>query len=94
VRADLLCEPKRRPSRSRSGAGGPPPEYTIEQTQTDAYVFLTVYPTTFNLRDADYSTLGQQLKNYTEVYNRTVFLRFAPEMYALCSPVSALLTHS
>lgn len=58
----------------------------IEQTQTDAAVYLTVYPSTFNLRDADWAVLGGQLRNYTEVYNRTVFLRFAPEMQGIWMP--------
>jgi len=62
------------------GAGGPAPEYLIEQSFTDAAVFLTVYPTTLDLTDEDYTTLGQQIKNYTDNYDRTVFLRFAPEM--------------
>ncbi|OAV95369.1 hypothetical protein PTTG_05428 [Puccinia triticina 1-1 BBBD Race 1] len=42
-----------------TGAGGPAPEYLIEQTQTDAAVFLTVYPTGLDtVTDDDLKLLG------------------------------------
>lgn len=64
-----------------TGGGGPAPEYLIEQTQTDAAVLLTVYPTGFDtVTDDDLKSLGVQLSGYTHDFNRTVFLRFAPEM--------------
>ncbi|PLW41636.1 hypothetical protein PCASD_05401 [Puccinia coronata f. sp. avenae] len=70
-----------------TGAGGPAPEYLVEQTQTDAAVFLTVYPTGYDtVTDDDLKLLGLQLQGYTEVMNRTVFLRFAPEMQGQWNP--------
>ncbi|OAV87113.1 hypothetical protein PTTG_29564 [Puccinia triticina 1-1 BBBD Race 1] len=64
-----------------TGVGGPAPEYLIENTATDAAVFLTVYPAALNtISDADYTILGTQLLAYTKDFNRTVFLRWAPEM--------------
>lgn len=70
-----------------TGAGGPAPEYLIEQTQTDAAVFLTVYPTGLDtVTDDDLKLLGTQLQGYTQVMNRTVFLRFAPEMQGTWNP--------
>ncbi|KAA1088852.1 hypothetical protein PGTUg99_032464 [Puccinia graminis f. sp. tritici] len=70
-----------------TGAGGPAPEYLIEQTQTDAAVFLTVYPTGLDVvTDDDLKLLGVQLQGYTEVLNRTVFLRFGPEMQGQWNP--------
>jgi len=64
-----------------TGVGGPAPEYLIENTATDAAVFLTVYPTELSaLSDADYTTLGNQLLAYAKDFNRTTFLRWAPEM--------------
>ncbi|POW12626.1 hypothetical protein PSTT_04268 [Puccinia striiformis] len=70
-----------------TGVGGPAPEYLIEQSQTDAAVFLTVYPTGFDtVTDDDLKLLGVQLQGYTDVLNRTVFLRFAPEMQGLWNP--------
>jgi hypothetical protein len=46
-----------------AGEGGPAPEWLIEQTQTTANVFLTVYPQSFDISDADYAILGSQLVN-------------------------------
>ncbi|KAG0146197.1 hypothetical protein CROQUDRAFT_715707 [Cronartium quercuum f. sp. fusiforme G11] len=71
-----------------TGAGGPAPEYLIEQTNTDAAVFLTVYPTSFNISDSDFNILGNQLAAYTNQtgLNRTVFLRFGPEMQGTWNP--------
>lgn len=45
-------------------------------------MFLTVYPTSLNIADADLNALGTQLATYTNTttLNRTVFLRFGPEM--------------
>ncbi|CAD6574881.1 MAG: hypothetical protein CYPHOPRED_005532 [Cyphobasidiales sp. Tagirdzhanova-0007] len=65
-----------------TGGGGIGPEELIEFTTTDAAVFLTVYPINglLNITPNDYTLLGNQLLNYTENYNRSVFLRFAPEM--------------
>jgi hypothetical protein len=45
-----------------TGVGGPAPEYLIENTATDAAVFLTVYPAALSaISDADYTGLGTQL---------------------------------
>ncbi|KAH9443658.1 hypothetical protein KEM48_009771 [Puccinia striiformis f. sp. tritici PST-130] len=64
-----------------TGVGGPAPEYLVENTATDAAVFLTVYPAALSaISDTDYSSLGTQLLAYTKDFNRTVFLRWAPEM--------------
>lgn len=64
-----------------TGAGGGAPEELIERTATDAAVFLTVYPSQgFSvLTDDDFTALGNQILNWTENYNRSVFLRWAPE---------------
>jgi len=70
-----------------TGAGGPAPEYLVEQSQTDAAVFLTVYPTGLDtVTDENLKQLGEQLRGYTDVMNRTVFLRFAPEMQGTWNP--------
>jgi len=65
-----------------TGAGGMAPEYFIEESGTDAAVFLTVYPMSglYNITQDDYTALGNQILNYTENYDRQVFLRFGPEM--------------
>lgn len=64
-----------------TGVGGPAPEYLIENTATDAAVFLTVYPSDLNqISDTDYTILGNQLLAYQKDFNRTVFLRWGPEM--------------
>ncbi|GAA6041634.1 hypothetical protein JCM8097_007782 [Rhodosporidiobolus ruineniae] len=65
-----------------TGSGGPAPENTIEESETDAAVFLTVYPTTGfnNVTTDDFTILAQQILVYQTTYNRTVFLRYAPEM--------------
>ncbi|GAA5954071.1 hypothetical protein JCM21900_005398 [Sporobolomyces salmonicolor] len=65
-----------------TGAGGAAPENQIELSATDAAVFLTVYPTSgfAAVTDDDFTALGQQILNYQQVLNRTVFLRYAPEM--------------
>jgi len=71
-----------RPYNYTTGAGGPAPEYLIERSGTDAAVFLTVYPSEGfdTLTPDDFTALGNQLLNYTSNYNRTTFLRWAPEM--------------
>ncbi|BGP36250.1 hypothetical protein JCM10449v2_000148 [Rhodotorula kratochvilovae] len=64
-----------------TGAGGPAPESLIERSATDAAVFLTIYPTTFDeVTDDDFTSLGKQILDYQQNLNRTVFLRYAPEM--------------
>ncbi|KAK4699021.1 hypothetical protein P7C70_g7244, partial [Phenoliferia sp. Uapishka_3] len=65
-----------------TGAGGAAPESPIELSSTDAAVFLTVYPTLGYdvLTTADYQALAQQISDYHTINNRTVFLRYAPEM--------------
>ncbi|CEQ38579.1 SPOSA6832_00009, partial [Sporobolomyces salmonicolor] len=65
-----------------TGAGGAAPENQIELSATDAAVFLTVYPTSgfAAVTDDDFTALGQQILNYQQALNRTVFLRYAPEM--------------
>ena len=52
-------------SRSVSkGAGGPAPEYLIENSATDAAVFLTVYPDDLEVITADdFTALGNQILN-------------------------------
>lgn len=75
----------------------------IEQSQTNAAIFLTVYPTSLDLSDDDWSQLTDQINScrssshlfFSLSYRpqqligcviadvekqRTVFLRFAPEM--------------
>ncbi|KAI8453730.1 glycoside hydrolase superfamily [Phakopsora pachyrhizi] len=70
-----------RPYNYTTGIGGPAPEYLIENTATDAAVFLSVYPDSLtNLTDNDFTTLSHQIMAYQKDFNRTVFLRFAPEM--------------
>lgn len=82
---------------------------SIEQSGTDAAVFLTVYPTSgFGaVQTSDFEALGSQIKacpfrsmaqggaqsetyDVTSadqtLYNRTVFLRYAPEMQGLWFP--------
>ena len=44
-----------------TGAGGPAPAYQVLQTQTNAFIALTVYPASFNLQASDYTQLGQQI---------------------------------
>lgn len=74
-----------------TGAGGPAPEYVIENTATDAAVFITVYPTALTLlSDNDYTVLGNQILAYQTDYNRTVFLRWAPEMQGRWNPYGQL----
>ncbi|GAA5882807.1 hypothetical protein JCM16303_002468 [Sporobolomyces ruberrimus] len=65
-----------------TGAGGPAPENQIERSSTDAHVFLTVYPVDGfqTVAEADFTALGQQILDYQTNLNRTVFLRYAPEM--------------
>ncbi|KAH9821506.1 glycoside hydrolase superfamily [Melampsora americana] len=68
-----------------TGAGGPAPEYVIENTATDAAVFITVYPASLTvLSDNDYTVLDQS------DFNRTVFLRWAPEMQGRWNPYGQL----
>lgn len=54
----------------------------IERSGTDAAVFLTVYPTSgFDaVTTADFDALAKQILDYQTTNNRTVFLRYAPEM--------------
>ncbi|GAA6009635.1 uncharacterized protein JCM10292_002221 [Rhodotorula paludigena] len=68
-----------------TGAGGPAPENQIERSATDAHVFLTVYPNNgFDaITDDDFTALGKQILDYQQNLNRTVFLRYAPEMQGL-----------
>ncbi|GAA5955194.1 hypothetical protein JCM8115_001879 [Rhodotorula mucilaginosa] len=65
-----------------TGVGGPAPENTIEQSGTDAAVFLTIYPTEgfAAVTDEDFIALGKQILDYQTTLNRTTFLRYAPEM--------------
>ncbi|GAA5858385.1 hypothetical protein JCM8547_004673 [Rhodosporidiobolus lusitaniae] len=64
-----------------TGAGGAAPENNIERSGTDAAVFLTVYPTTWDaVTTADLESLAKQIYDYQANSNRTVFLRYAPEM--------------
>ncbi|GAA5956278.1 hypothetical protein JCM3765_005615 [Sporobolomyces pararoseus] len=65
-----------------TGAGGPAPENQIERSATDAHVFLTVYPVNGfqTVAESDFTALGQQILDYQTNLNRTVFLRYAPEM--------------
>lgn len=60
-----------------AGAGGRAPEEFIERSETDAAVFLTVYPSygLTNITSDDFTILGNQILNYTQNYNRSVFLR-------------------
>jgi hypothetical protein len=54
----------------------------IERSGTDAAVFLTVYPTSgFDaVTTDDFTALAKQILDYQQNLNRTVFLRYAPEM--------------
>ncbi|GAA5846837.1 hypothetical protein JCM9279_004460 [Rhodotorula babjevae] len=64
-----------------TGAGGAAPESLIERSSTDAAVFLTIYPTSFAaITDDDFTNLAKQIYDYQANLNRTVFLRYAPEM--------------
>ncbi|KAJ3108694.1 hypothetical protein HDU96_007453 [Phlyctochytrium bullatum] len=57
---------------------------SLEETKSDAIMFLTIYPTQgLNLADADLTALADQLDAITNPVNgssRRVMLRFAPEM--------------
>ncbi|GAA6010200.1 hypothetical protein JCM10207_005663 [Rhodosporidiobolus poonsookiae] len=68
-----------------TGAGGAAPENMIERSGTDAAVFLTVYPASGfdTVTDDDFTALGKQILDYQVNLNRTVFLRYAPEMQGL-----------
>lgn len=45
-----------------TGAGGPAPEYLIENTATDASVFITIYPSSLTiLADNDFTVLANQI---------------------------------
>ncbi|POW04706.1 hypothetical protein PSTT_10202 [Puccinia striiformis] len=61
---------------------GPAPEYLVENTATDAAVFLTVYPAALSaISDTDYSSLGTQLLACQyQGFQSNCFLRWAPEM--------------
>ncbi|KAM0755405.1 glycoside hydrolase [Meredithblackwellia eburnea MCA 4105] len=64
-----------------TGAGGAALENLIELSETDAAVFLTVYPAGgfSTVADSDFAALGLQILDYQKSLNRTVFLRYAPE---------------
>lgn len=68
-----------------TGSGGAALENLIELSGTDAAVFLTVYPYQgFNtVTVADFTALGEQILDYQKNLNRTVFLRYAPEMQGI-----------
>lgn len=66
-----------------TGAGGAFDESLIEATETNATIFLTVYPTTTLdlINSTDLTALGEQILTYQSApYNRSVMLRYAPEM--------------
>ncbi|ORY48555.1 glycoside hydrolase [Rhizoclosmatium globosum] len=54
----------------------------VEDTATDAILFITVYPIAWTYTDKDVQKLAWQLGNITDpsLSNRRVMLRFAPEM--------------
>ncbi|KAJ3094764.1 hypothetical protein HDU96_001488 [Phlyctochytrium bullatum] len=54
----------------------------VEVTNTNASIFMTVYPNRGlnGFTDADLNDLAEQLYNITERSSRDVFVRFAPEM--------------
>ncbi|KAK4055104.1 hypothetical protein OIV83_000384 [Microbotryomycetes sp. JL201] len=63
----------------------PPYNWIIEESGTDAAVFLTVYPAQgfAAVSDDDFTALGQQILDYQTSLNRTTYLRYAPEMQGL-----------
>lgn len=66
-----------------TGSGGEIDETLLEATQTNASLFLTVYPTTTLdlINSTSLTLLGKQILEYqSSPYNRSVFLRYAPEM--------------
>ncbi|KAH8921991.1 glycoside hydrolase family 26 protein [Atractiella rhizophila] len=65
-----------------TGIGGAIRSDLIEATQTDAAIYLTVYPNKgFEaVTDTDISQLTQQIASWKAPVNRTVLLRYAPEM--------------
>ncbi|KAH8928336.1 glycoside hydrolase family 26 protein [Atractiella rhizophila] len=64
-----------------TGAGGPAPEPLLEKSGTDSAFFLTVYPTSLDaVTQADMDALADQIRDYHVLNNRTVFVRYAPEM--------------
>ncbi|ORY62712.1 hypothetical protein BCR35DRAFT_308942 [Leucosporidium creatinivorum] len=66
-----------------TGSGGEIDETLLEATQTNASLFLTVYPTTTLdlINSTSLTLLGEQILGYQSApYNRSVFLRYAPEM--------------
>jgi len=66
-----------------TGSGGSIDETLLEATQTNASLFLTVYPTTTLdlINSTSLTLLGEQILEYqSSPYNRSVFLRYAPEM--------------
>lgn len=72
-----------------TGTGGLANQSKIEATGTNASIFLTVYPQTLlnQTNTTDLELLGQQILFYQSApYNRTVFLRYAPEMQGNWNP--------
>ncbi|GAA5975084.1 hypothetical protein JCM11641_000025 [Rhodosporidiobolus odoratus] len=70
-----------------TGAGGAAPENMIERSSTDAAIFITIYPTSLSaITDDDFTALGKQIYDYQANLNRTVFLRYAPEMQGTWMP--------
>jgi len=65
-----------------TGAGGAINATMVESSETDASIFLTVYPYTGldQVTSADLTALANQVSAYQTSYNRSVFLRYAPEM--------------
>lgn len=65
-----------------TGAGGPALEDNIELSNSSAAIFLTVYPNKgfAAVTTQDFTDLGTQILGYAGDYNRTTFLRYAPEM--------------
>ena len=64
-------------------AGGFPfPDDQVDETATDAFVVLTVYPrpNPWNIADADIQALANQCARLNKNANRRILLRFAPEM--------------
>lgn len=63
----------------------PSTQQEIELSNSTAAVFLTVYPYLGfgNVTTDDFTALGNQILGYETNYNRTTFLRYAPEMQGL-----------
>lgn len=65
-----------------TGQSGYANETMIELTGTSAAVFMSVYPVSlYSITPDDYDALGRQILGWqSPPANRSVFLRFAPEM--------------